>query len=1461
MIIKPRYKRQIKCIVLLSIILMTSISAFIFPTDISNSPPELNENTEDLVEDNNIQSLLEAPEASALGNDTWWDKSFQYRRIINVTNQYNVNFTNFGVSMSFNYMTLEGSIQSDLDDIRIVEYYNNIPILRNYFVVQDYPEDDYATVWFDNNITKGPDHSEIDTYMYYGNPDAENAESRDVLESFGYVRNGDFEYDVSEDTKFIPYGWNFTDDPIDSMQGVELTSRSIPNEPYNNTEVPDSWENFHYRLVSASEAEGYEDVGNGDYAYKFGNKANSLPNTQTLDYVGTFFSFPFTVPTIQGAGVKLNLWRNAHTYIFMPSSKDMDYDGYYIRICNGSASKYTYNVDLHEDAYNTLYDNYVEAYGGNAKYAARWREEYQLREHYEGDIVDTRYDLNGETYIDLTAYMGQDVFIEIGSWGREDGNLGTTKDYRGGFFQIDNVGFNYTLTGTLDELQAVDNEVTIVAVDVDGRIVPNVEIFILNQSARGQSNFIVNSSFTADGTIKFTHVPRGNFNITANYTLANGTVVEVFNSSISGDGPYYFNGINYTVQIQLDIWTIDFEVADWNGIPIPYGYIELRKSKGGTWLYNLTLNSKGRATFRWLNDTSYYYKIYYDNEDYTRRKIPLNESYISRNAYIQDDVKYTHHTINLNQTHIGSYLINETIYTDYSNDIGNKKINKATITLENMDDYLEDISIYYIDKDDSTGTSNKNRIYYKQYPSPPNDVADDVIELDISLIDNTNLKNDKFEVYGLLLEINGVNFSVSNGRIKLDLIETCNEYNKTNIARINIKTIYYNEVSKEIEEIGAFIRVNTTGIVSLVNLTSNRIAIPPLENGYAYGQINEVPFWFLRGETYNFTIDVANTTFVDFNVNYTSDPSQWIPGPSEKVKVYNFTLNNGSSLTFKIIPAMGYNFSDYSTLLNSSYSTGSVYWGDSIYLWVEFLYTEDGGDTWKVMTEPPGTCRVVIRLQGSATILFNKKMQFTGSNGIYNLTFDSSKLSAGTTFKNYIFELRGFHPTYDDPTPIYEYIEVKSIPTGKSVHYYENKNALGVDKYFEVIYEEFLNISIRYYVLANNDLLDDATLIYSGEGFGPYFINKDPANPDYFTFLFDSGEALGIGFRTIEITAYLENYTIQVFDFLVDIAPKRALLNGQSNPRSRDWKVWVKDARYYPFTYTDAKTGEKLDEALRYSWEWFIEDDLIEDGYLKQNADGTYTLDFDTETRKVGSYDLEVKLEQLHYQLKDIDINLEIMLRTFDSDLDATNYEDDVATVVQGDNIELEITLWDESREQDLIGATVTLDIGGKEYEFDDEGDGTYTLTYETDDIEAFFTSVTMTGDITIEKEDFVSEEIEITFVITMEEIYPGMPTFYFIMIVSSICGVVGSLIGYRVIQQARIPKFVKKIRAVKKAIKSRGSIPSISITSKNKIFLKELGKEWKDLGISLRSLLGIEEKKSPITKAKELIKQKGGGK
>ena len=214
-----------------------------------------------------------------------------------------------------------------------------------------------------------------------------------------------------------------------------------------------------------------------------------------------------------------------------------------------------------------------------------------------------------------------------------------------------------------------------------------------------------------------------------------------------------------------------------------------------------------------------------------------------------------------------------------------------------------------------------------------------------------------------------------------------------------------------------------------------------------------------------------------------------------------------------------------------------------------------------------------------------------------------------------------------------------------------------------------------------------------------------------------------------------------------------------------------------------------------------------------------------------------------------------------DADLDVKSIDDDIITVVHGKKVNFEVTLEDTTRGNiPLQGASVEIEIGSKKYDMDEDEPGVYKYTFDTDDVDAFFTSQTLSVTITINKLDFDEEEIEVTLVVTMEEIFDGMPTFYFIMIVSAISAVVGSLVGYRVIQQARIPNFVKKLRAVKKAIKSKSSLPSISIPSKDKMFLKEFNKKWKDIGLNLSDILGIESKKTTlISKAKDIMKQKGG--
>jgi hypothetical protein len=188
--------------------------------------------------------------------------------------------------------------------------------------------------------------------------------------------------------------------------------------------------------------------------------------------------------------------------------------------------------------------------------------------------------------------------------------------------------------------------------------------------------------------------------------------------------------------------------------------------------------------------------------------------------------------------------------------------------------------------------------------------------------------------------------------------------------------------------------------------------------------------------------------------------------------------------------------------------------------------------------------------------------------------------------------------------------------------------------------------------------------------------------------------------------------------------------------------------------------------------------------------------------------------------------------------------------------------LTDPTKEdQPLTDAKVVLEIGDDELEFDEKDDGVYELKFNTDDYEAFFTSNTITGTIKITKDDYETEEIDITIVIEMEEIYPGIPTFYFLMIVGALAAVVGSLVTYRYIQIARIPKFVKKARAMKRAIKGRKDIPDSALTnSKEELIFKEFGSEWEEFGLSLKDTLGLKVKKEKISIGPDKLSNNKGG-
>ncbi|MFX1432111.1 MAG: hypothetical protein ACFFCY_18230, partial [Promethearchaeota archaeon] len=1177
-------------------------------------------------------------------------------------------------------------------------------------------------------------------------------------------------------------------------------------------------------------------------------------------YAGAFFSYPFTIPKVYGAGISLHLFRNPRTWGFCTNTP-IDFDGYYIRLCDN----YGLDPDTHADIGTPgTYENYIELWGGRAFYTGtankpgNWQHATKVRNWAKSFTNDTYSessidgDLTAPLNFTISKFEGDTIFLEFGVWGTEN-------NYRSGFFQLDDVRFNYTdFSTSINELQYINSTATIITRDVDGRIVPNAEVMLIDATVpKGNPGYEIARGFSdSTGRITFSNLANRKYNITANYTLGSREA-EVYNSFTSGNGPFYFNGISYTENIYLDLWTIDFEISDWDGIPLSKGYIEVNESLYGDLLNTLTLDTNGRATFRWLNVSSYYFRVYYDNDDYYGNPLLLNESYIYRSDYDKSGIKYQEYSIsvydsNINSPGTNSYSLNEYIYTNGSRtDFGYEKIIKIDISLTSMIDQLEDISIYYIDKYNTTGTSN-HLIYFEDGYGPGED--NDFIELDIPLIENSKLASEKYEVHGLLIEVNGLNFSQCNGLIEIDTIETCNIYNRTHLARINIKTVdeYDNPISSEIH-----IKLSDNALIDLTSSSSTT-------GGWAYDS-NDLPFWYLKDRTYNFTIDAYNLTTAQFDVNYIDPPQSQPSG----VYWFNFTLERRSTINFTVyLP--GVNTSRFLTSFSNSSGTEEAYWGDNITFSTIFEYTDDDGQTWYPITDPSARCILYVRRVGTTTDLIRVFMEHGTGNGNFTINIDSTLLSAGGSSRFYNVRIEGLYPGFPAPNIISFLLEIKSIPTNIGAYDYDTQLEV-LDKVYMDYFDESVNIMIKYSINESGVPLQEAILTYEWLGHDPIRIYIDPIYTDFYKFTLDTEDALTTGLKVITITASYENYTTKS-NFLVylNILERETTINDQSTDLYyvSSW-VYVQTQKNFIFTYRDASTNNIVGDLIIFNYVW---EELYENGTkipgsfgsgsLTQNLNQTYMLDFNTELKSIGYYFLYVTLKQDNYEQKNAFIYLEIRLRNFfvtiqEPHLGASNQ----ILINQGSDLDFEIHLWDDTRDAPLQNANIEFNFRGLTYTFDPipTNPGAYNKSILTRDINTFIMAQTFVGKISIKAANFTSQEFTITITVKMQELWTGMPTFYFILIASAVGGVVGSVVGYRLIQQARIPKYVKKIRKVKGLIKSKKRMAeSFSVPSKNQMMVKLFGDDWKEIGLSIEEALGITDLKKKSSLNDKITKERG---
>jgi len=325
----------------------------------------------------------------------------------------------------------------------------------------------------------------------------------------------------------------------------------------------------------------------------------------------------------------------------------------------------------------------------------------------------------------------------------------------------------------------------------------------------------------------------------------------------------------------------------------------------------------------------------------------------------------------------------------------------------------------------------------------------------------------------------------------------------------------------------------------------------------------------------------------------------------------------------------------YDTNLSLIESINEVFWGENMTFSVNFTFTDDGGTTWKPVTNPSAFCNLTIEESFGEVLI--KETLIPQNNGNFSITINSSRLLAGYSERYYLVEINGYHPIYNNPDPLFFPIKVKAIPTGYTTYDYETRQQIA-DGMYTQRFNELINITLRYYDSVNYNDLYGATMVYTWLNLGSIQFYADPVYDGFYTFTINTSDTLHTGMYIIIINIILENHTTQQFPITLRVLERQTTLNNTTGLFYISKSIWAGISYNFTYEYRDYLTKEKLSnlDVNTYSWQELDENGNIIPGQsgtgtLYQNGDKNYKLDFNTELRPVGFYRREICSYYIEY--------------------------------------------------------------------------------------------------------------------------------------------------------------------------------------------------------------------------------------
>ncbi len=518
----------------------------------------------------------------------------------------------------------------------------------------------------------------------------------------------------------------------------------------------------------------------------------------------------------------------------------------------------------------------------------------------------------------------------------------------------------------------------------------------------------------------------------------------------------------------------------------------------------------------------------------------------------------------------------------------------------------------------------------------------------------------------------------------------------------------------------------------------------------------------------------------------------------------NITLNVGTSLLYQ----MSVDSSKYNLVLEELelLSNFSLPFRGSAHFSIELNATNN--ETGELVSDRVDASTNIIEIRDFLTsqLVLSAELNHV-STGLYDFTLNASAMGiiAG---KNYYATITIIADGYgNQPSPLFYTFDVQAINTSITI-----QDALAQPiSLVTVHWGQNFTVFINYTDQDWNVGIDGG----SGNGwwdYGSYPLQQVMGQPGLYSVEVNSSDVQHIGTEIIKFqigkTNYISYTEVSLTIKLLEITTS---LNSSSDFFEKlNLQIYRMEALNFTFHYDDEINHIGIENALTQSYVWREYDSSAQlirtgSGDLINIGSGSYVLDFDTEYLNGSRYTFFVSLDKPNYSPKfgflSFDVNPIPLQVEFSNNLIESNY---VLVVPNKGNIELQITLSDPIFGGTIAGAEISLELEGAELKFTEIGSGTYRLIFNAENHDAFFADITLLGKIKILEENYTTVTQDVKFIIKMDELLPGIPTFYFYLVLGFLITIVGVPLVIKVARYAKTPPFIKRATAIKHLIEKK---------------------------------------------------------